>query len=357
MLIDTEPNANAYRRMVDAIRSGRPFGFGGAGLTVALGYPSWVHLIDLLAGEVRRVCGDNLVDLNGRPLRLDDVLDVRSLLIRAEILKHNLGVQYFEFMRETFGPVDRNADSIDDLVALPFKHLLTSNYDPALERAIVNGGGTAHSICLVPPEITDFINHRGEVNYARRVVHVHGRYDRPNTLVLTEADYARCYNAIEILTFWNLIAVDESCVFFGFSFADDDLTNGFNLMNFQRLNRQFPGVRHYALVAIEDPAKEVGERMVYNIRYGVEPVFFTKQDAQFSGYAAVLRQIRCDVLPRAIAPVIDAEVIAPRLAPEGVVAVQAPANANRGLAVQRDLVALERITERNIRLKVDGDIE
>ncbi len=356
MLIDTERNANVYRQMVEAIRSGRPFGFGGAGVSAGLGYPSWVQLINRLAEEVGRVRGDDVVDLNGRPLRLNDIRDVRPLLIRAEILKHNLGERYFEFMSETFGPVDRNADSIDDLVALPFKHLLTSNYDPALERAMVNGGGNAHSICLVPDEIADFINHRGEVNYARRVVHVHGRYDRPDTLVLTEADYARCYNANEIRTFWNIIAVDEICVFLGFSFADDDLTDGFNLMNFQRLNRQFAGVRHYALVAIEDPTKEVGERMVYNMRYGVEPVFFIRQDAQFSGYAAALRQIRRNVLPRAAA-VINPQVTAPRLAPEGVVPVEAPADADRGPAVHRDLAALEQITERNIQLQVDGDLE
>ena len=357
MLIDTERNTNAYWQMVGAIRSERPFGFGGAGVSAALGYPSWDWLIHLLAEEVQRICGDDLVDPYGHPLRFDDIRAVRSLLIRAEILKHNLGERYFEFMKETFGPVNRSADSVDDLVALPFKHLLTSNYDPSLERAIMDGGAAAYPICLLPQEIDDFIVHRNELTYSRRVIHVHGTYNRPETIVLTEADYARCYNTREIETFWNIIAVGEICVFFGFSFADDDITDGFNLKNFERLHRQFAPVRHYALVAIEDREKEVGERMVYNMRYGVEPVFFTKQDANFSGYGDALRQIRRDVLLRAAATVIDTGVTAARLAPEGVLAVTAPADANQGPAVQRDLAALDRITERNIQLQVDGDLE
>lgn len=195
MLIDTERNTNAYRRMVDAIKSGSPFGFAGAGVAAGLGYPSWARLIDLLADEVQRVRGENVVDLYGRPLTLVDIRDIRNLLVRAEILKHNLAERYFEFMRETSGPIDRNVDSVADLVALPFRHLLTSNYDPSLERAIVSSGRTAHSFCLMPQEIADFVNRRREANYAQRVIHVHGKHDRPDTLVLTEADYARNYNA------------------------------------------------------------------------------------------------------------------------------------------------------------------
>jgi SIR2-like protein len=356
MLIDTESNTNAYRQMVEAIRSGSPFGFAGAGVAAGLGYPSWAQLIDRLADEVQRVRGENVVDPYGRPLRLVDIRDMRSSLVRAEILKHNLAERYSEFMRETFGPIDRNVDSVADLVALPFRHLLTSNYDPSLERAIASAGRTAHSLCLMPQEIADFVNHRREVDYARRVIHVHGRYDRPDTLVLTEADYARNYNAHEIRTFWTVIVIDETCVFFGFSFTDDDLMDGFNLRNFQRVNPQFARVRHYALVAIEDPSKEVGERMVYNVRFGVEPIFYTKQDAQFSGYSDALRQIRRDVLPLAIPAVAEPQEMQGQIPEEPIVSVQVVDEENRGLAVQRDLATLEQITERNIQLQIDGDL-
>jgi SIR2-like domain len=355
MLIDTESNAEAYRRMVESIRSGRPYGFCGAGVTQPLGYPTWEQLIRLLAEEVRRVCGDNVVDTDDNPQRLEDIFNIRFLPVKAEFLKYNLGERYLEFMRETFGPVNRRADSIDDLVALPFKHLLTSNYDPTLECAIVNRGGTAHSICLVEREITDFLHHRADDGYERCVVHVHGIYDRPDTLVLTEADYAKCYNDKGVETFWDNIVGGETCVFFGFSFADDGLTNGFNLNDFDRVNRKIGAVHHFALVPNNDPKKEAGERMSLRRRYGVEPVFYNPHDAQYSGYAMALRRLRQDVPPSAATSIIEPQAVAHAPAHEGVVAVEAAVDENRVEAGRRDLATLEQLTEQNIGLYNDGD--
>jgi len=59
---------------------------------------------------------------------------INDLLFQAEIFKVNLQGHSFEIIRQTFQPRESNSDT-RALVSIPFQHLLTSNYDSALESA------------------------------------------------------------------------------------------------------------------------------------------------------------------------------------------------------------------------------
>ena len=93
---------------------------------------------------------------------------------------------------QIFAPRGANAD-IRDLVILPFQHLLTSNYDVALESPHDDLQSRCESLSLCDHAAVDFINNLADYEYGRRVVHVHGRYDGPNNIILTQKEYADSY--------------------------------------------------------------------------------------------------------------------------------------------------------------------
>jgi hypothetical protein len=328
LLLETTSNKAAYDGLITVLRSGGLFAFAGTGVSAPLRYPTWTKLIEQLAEETRKYCGEQIQDTMQRDLTVTQVEGIQNLLTRAEIFKFNLKEHYFEFMQQSFGERDEQIASIQDLVDLPFRHFLTSNYDPALELAHTR----SNKRCHVVPSLRDdnagqFLLKLSEDGYERRIVHVHGRYDHPRFIILTEADYGDLYdNTQQVRTFWDVIAVRERCVFLGFSFSDQDIMEGFNLRNFNRVRRQFEGVRHYAFIAMEDADKDSGERANLNLRYGVQPIFFKRVDAQFSGYSNVLRMVVRDVRS---------------LIPE---------------SIRRDVERLQRMTDINIKKRSPGDL-
>src|SRR5205807_1939378 len=116
-----------------------------------------------------------------------------------------------------------------------FKHLLTSNYDPALERHH-KPPDRPISICLDHVSAPQFITEFGDDGYARRIVHVHGRHDEPRNIILTEEDYGSYVRSAVLEEFWRVIPVAGRLVFFGFSFRDIDL-----LYSFRRVRMALQG--------------------------------------------------------------------------------------------------------------------
>lgn len=328
MLLETTTNRVAYDGLITLLRSGSLLAFAGAGVPAALRYPTWPVLIKLLAEKTRKDCGEKIQDPYQRELTVTQVEGIEKLLTQAEIFKFNLKERYFEFMQQTFGERHEQIPSIQDLIDLPFRHFLTSNYDPALELAHNRATKTHHIVhSLLDVEGGQFLLKLSEGGYERRIVHVHGWYDRPRTIILTEADYGDLYdNNQKVRTFWDVIAVREQCVFFGFSFSDEDIMEGFNLRNFNRVRRQIEGVRHYALIALDDADKEPGERVNLNLRYGVEPIFYKVIDKAYSGYSNVLRMMVRDAKP------IIRE------------------------SIRRDVELLQRMTDANIKKRSTGDL-
>jgi hypothetical protein len=108
--------------------------------------------------------------------------------------------RYLEFLGRRFGPrpLDQFGELHELLVSLPFCGIMTTNYDPCFVAAIaklVPGSFDAHRILGGPPDgVDDWIrslNVPGE--RLRRVLHCHGYYLAPESIVLTTEDYRALY--------------------------------------------------------------------------------------------------------------------------------------------------------------------
>lgn len=300
MLIDGPDNLEAYWRMIEAIRSEESFGFAGAGVSRPLGYPTWSQLLDQLAQETRTTCGEAIVDNQDKPITVKEVEGVANLLVRAEIFKWNLKDRYASLLAAAFAPKKAVTADIKQVARLPFQHLLTCNYDTALETAHQDLQLEAESICLCDGTAREFVNKLFRPEYKKRIVHVHGRFDKPESIVLTESEYAALYGDSRVVKFWGTVPMYKSCIFFGFSFTDEDITEKFNLGNFNRAQRDGSETPHFALLALadKDRDKERVLRTTYKIQYGIDPVFFDSVDLTFSGYSELIERISRDVPPR-----------------------------------------------------------
>jgi hypothetical protein len=349
MLIDTTTNNAALAEMLGVIKDGDPLGFAGVGVSRPLGYPTWPGLIKMLADETRTHSGST-VTVDGETLSVDDVERFSDLLLSAKIFKSALGHRYFAVMRTIFGPRGPRPASVSNLLSLPFRHIFTSNYDPALDPipSPLRPGNPVEILTLNQGQaLKDFLVHLGDRSYGRRVVHVHGRYDDPNSLILTEDDYMRLYSESNVASFfWNIITVRERCVFFGFSFSDLDMLHGF------RSARNILGTgRHFALMPMssQEGDAETPKRSQIRLKYGVTPVFFDPIDEAFSGYETSLSRIAQEIaveVPNLVsAP--GAEFV-PAPTPKGKLGVSKD--------VQRDVCALDALTAANISRYKTGEL-
>jgi hypothetical protein len=358
VIIDTARNRAAYLGLVELVRSTRALAFVGAGVTCPLGYPTWGDLIAHLAAAVRAAHGEQ-VQSNGQEITVEQVVREfkRKPLVQAQILKENLGEGYFPMMAGLFGPQDRRIGPITNLVSLPFKHLLTSNYDPSLEQHHYPPNEPV-SISLHHSAAPQFIIEFADDNYTRRIVHVHGRYDEARYIILTEEDYRTYIQSVVLDDFWRVVPAVGRFVFFGFGFEDFDL-----LYTFRRrmaLQGNNPGnLRHFAIMPLDDPARESTVTVSMRMEYGIEPVFFPHTGTSFAEYDDLLSTLKADVSGRVPDQVADAVAAAtvvheqPLEPGDAVTLTQEPLVDD----VQQGIERLNEMTRENITRRQTGDLE
>ena len=355
-MIDTERNRAAYVALVEVLNGRRALAFAGTGVVSSLGYPTWDGLITRLATEVRALRGEQ-VQSNGVPITIDQVLrEFRDRpLVQAQILKENLGEQYFLLMARLFGPIDRTAGSIADLVALPFKHLLTSNYDTSLESHHSQGIRPI-SICLHHPAAGQFITNFVDDNYGRRVVHVHGRFDEPKHIILTEEDYGRYVQSAVLEEFWRVVPAAGRLVFFGFGFQDLDILYTFRRRLMALGGNHNGNPRHFAIMPLSNPANDGTVTVRMRMQYGIEPVFFLHSGESFKEYDDLLSMLKADVIGNVPAQVL-AEAPHAEMVPVQQPEIAQPQEAAAPDAIQESVERLREITRANIAARKTGDLE
>jgi hypothetical protein len=290
----------AYDRLIAAIRSEESLAFAGAGVSRPLGYPTWSGLLKQLAVETRTMCGEQIDNGEGKLLTVAEVEALDDLLLQAEIFKCNLKDQYGRIMHQTFAPKDRITSDIREIARLPFQHILTSNYDISLEVAHNELQLHFEPICLCDATALEFVTRLFDRKYKKRIVHVHGQFDRAESIVLTESDYGALYTGSTVVQrFWNNLPMYRTCVFLGFSFTDEEITEGFNLRNFNRAHREQSQTPHFALLELAggDREKERRLRTTFRAKFGVDAVFFDPVDGVYSGYSRAIEGIVKDALP------------------------------------------------------------
>ncbi|MCW5756708.1 MAG: SIR2 family protein [Phycisphaeraceae bacterium] len=261
---DVQANEEAYSRLLGALAA-RPNVVVGAGTSAAVGYPLWRPLIQRLAQAVRTKRSEQSPHLDG-------ILAQRDALWQAQKLRELLGEElYWSELRSAFtGSDDRFTKLHTTLLSLPFRHVLTTNYDRVFERA----AGSHPFFAFDFDEGTalgQFLDGWSKPDNPRHIVHVHGSIERPSGIVLTLADYRARYQqanwATEALK--QLFAFDT--VFIGFSLDDEDVMAAFDY--FSALFGQAEP-KHFAILAEPSDGHSAVLRTRLRDRFRVEPVFY-----------------------------------------------------------------------------------
>jgi SIR2-like domain/prokaryotic YEATS domain len=282
LLLPSKANKASQEALAKMIATERPLALVGAGLSVPAGLPSWSDLLQ----EMHRKLPSKTSSEYRMALSKED-----DMLWRAQEYKDLFGGDTFEsLLRNRFGraPVVRPSNPAVALVKLPFRHLMTTNYDDVLL--------SAHKAAQLPPpnflnwsredDIRTFIFSLRNNSTVRFLLHLHGHHSDPKTIVLTDNDYTERYVRTNSTT-RRLFAIftTERVVFVGFSLNDPDLMALLREVN-AVLRSNEP--RHFAIMGLEHPISEAVERSRLRKRYGVEPVFYNNRDGKHRGLTEVL---------------------------------------------------------------------
>jgi hypothetical protein len=261
-------NEEAFERLVVEMREANVLGFVGAGASVAGGYPDWGRLIE----RMRKALPAQVSRAMAYVSREED------LLMRAEHYRQLMGPDMFaSFMREMFGDEGGTCRELhQDLVRLPFTHVLTTNYDTLLEQA--HAGAFLGKLPLMvswrnASDIEDFLRATRRRGQRRRYVHLHGTYNDPESIVLTESDYQQRYHHTAAgETLLSVLFTAHAFLFVGFSFSDMDMMGVFRgTMARLRLGNPL----HFAFMALDPNTQDptlVRQRL--RKKYKIDPVFY-----------------------------------------------------------------------------------
>lgn len=263
----------------------KPLVLVGAGVSSRVGFPTWGQLMDKLhdvASEERRKFGarsDGPTESISKRL-----LTKQDYLWRAQYYCNELGADRFEqfvagvFAQPMIGSGKAIDPCLDAIINLPVSHVLTTNYDTCLdgthERLREQSRGKMQSCEVInaddPVSIRRFIETLLTPDRRRYYVHLHGRVDQRDSIVLTEASYQKRYlaNSAWARTLYSVFSTRQLlCV--GFSATDPDLTHVL-----REISALGAGVPHYAILGIDDAQGAKLERQRLEQKYGISPLLY-----------------------------------------------------------------------------------
>lgn len=251
------------------------FGVLGSGCSKKLGYPLWRQLIELL--EKRIIEKNPSIDLDIYK-RLED--KDKDLLWYAGYLKSHLDKSEFnDFIKTVFAPKPEAIGAFHKhLIKIPFRHFLTLNYDTILEHTARQIGMSIESFSADQEEhVSSFFQKLNVDDGAPRIksiFHLHGLFDNPEKIILTEHDYLNLYfkDNLTVKILWSIIA-SFRMLFVGFGMADLDVLQFFRKTRWDLGGK---GHKHFSIMNEDDIHKRRYKRQYLREKYGIEPIFFSK---------------------------------------------------------------------------------
>jgi len=194
-----EKNKTHRDDMLQLIESGQAIAFAGAGLSVPL-YPTWLALLRKIAEQADTVTGSAFAAPKG--ITELDALDYADAL-QQHFRQHDASLnQYYSVIgREFSGIAERCTDRQRNLVRLPFKGFVTTNYDDALEEALLDRGVKRANCGIVVKRdedhhtISEFLLSLDDSKQTR-IAHLHGSWRETRHMILSRSDYERAYGGI-----------------------------------------------------------------------------------------------------------------------------------------------------------------
>jgi hypothetical protein len=201
--MDDLRTAHAYGELVEAVRERRCILFAGAGLSMAVGLPSWSQLIDHMRAELG--LADDVTDA-----------DYQALAEYYRLEKGSIGALR-SWMDRTWSVSEQKVakSKIHKLIVnLDFPILYTTNYDNNLEVAYRLAGR----------DFTKIVNARDLTHSSEgctQIVKFHGDFEEDSSMVLAETDYFDRLNFESPLDVkFRADALGKTVLFIGYSMSD-----------------------------------------------------------------------------------------------------------------------------------------
>ncbi len=306
-------NLERKRELIDLVDSGEAVLMVGAGSSARVGYVTWDGLMKELEDLATKCDKD---DEDDEDFEINNLKREKKPLEYAEDIKTHICqkigdlVIYNNLLYDLFEPKSPAYDEFHRLlVDLPVRGILTTNYDTVLEAALLGKEREAEMNQEDIPSIDDkqvVIDHDAhtlihEFLLARyndpyipqRILHLHGFYRNPKSIILSSKDYSEAYGTIivndnsennedssikEVWTFhrkllWSILAT-RRVIFVGFSMDDPYFEKMLDTVGADLWVRNKS--IHFAIMGISPEnikgSKDKADRL--KLRYGVETVFY-----------------------------------------------------------------------------------
>ncbi len=338
---ERDENTRRKRDLIELVDSGEAILFVGAGSSVRVGYPDWSSLLQKLE-DLASKCGDdfkpNIVKCkNSDPL---------EYLEYAEYIKSYISEKtddidrYYALLYDLFEPKKPSYNEFHRLlVELPFRGILTTNYDPVLTEALTKKKRDAEEkvkeISLIdtnpliigrdPPRLIHefLLAKNNDLQIPQRIAHLHGVYRNPESIILDRNDYQEAYglkvlketselkdnqkiskleppdkNQVLIDSKWTLrrkllwaVLATRRVVFIGFSLNDPY----FNKM-LETVSKDLWGWNksiHFAIMGISSENFHDSKSKAEGLKedYGIDTVFYEVYDNSHQGLDRIVYEI------------------------------------------------------------------
>jgi hypothetical protein len=248
-------NWHAREDLLVRLKSRDAMAFIGAGVSMEI-YKGWSDLLTFLGHEAKKrgFAEDDDIEFwsmqqNARPQQV-------ARMIRR---KYGEDGPFFSVLGEYFKErkhehTGKSYTPLQEIIAkLPFKGVITTNYDPGLWKAFVEHRPAASS----PPatwQDKDVVNKWNSRDIFRNsdcpILHIHGSWDKPSTIILDNERYREVYGKDYFKIMFQSLWRQEHLVLIGCGFADSWLDRSLDEVLSQ--TGETADVRHIALIGLQE---------------------------------------------------------------------------------------------------------
>ncbi len=228
--------------------------FAGAGVGKRANLPDW----DAFLGHLVNVAADyehETAELMRKRISQDRLADAAHLYKTCPLIPE--GERWAKLV-SPFAREKYDADLLRDLASLPFRAVVTTNYDLSIHDAVARVRGKVPR----PLELGDPTLRQGPYLDDFYVARIHGRAELATSIVIATDDYARVGQDQDYLAFLVHVLCRRSCLFLGFSFHDPAIRKVLDVFA-DRAGPMFP--RLHAAILPADSAALVERLERYNI--------------------------------------------------------------------------------------------
>ena len=236
--------------------------------------------------------------------------------IKSFIYKQKDGqTKYYALLEQLFESKDPPCtDFHRKLIAMPFRGILTTNYDRVLEAAlgeIERLPGDDNSLVISEDsagQVNKFLMGMTDTSLPRRVAHLHGRYDYPKNIILSGKEYQKAYglkltanqvqknsrSTLHQKLLWSILA-SRRVVFVGFSMNDPYFKRLLETVSNDLWRRNKS--THYAILGILPDRAEYSKAKELKRNYNIDTVFYNVFDDSHQGLEDIVDEIakKCGV--------------------------------------------------------------